>query len=52
MLKGADCGGIVSGKGSKFFGSPNVRREASRKGSTCLRYVVKTSGSFRGLPNG
>ncbi len=46
MWKGAGWGGIVLGRGSNLLGAGNERRGASRRGSTCLRYVVKTSGSW------
>ncbi len=49
MLNGADCGGILCGGGRSFLGAGNERRGASRRGSTCFRYVVKMSGRSRGF---
>ena len=43
MVKGADWGGILGGRGGNLDGSGSVRRGASRNGSICFRYVVKTS---------
>src|SRR5271155_5207210 len=52
MTKGEDCCGMAKGSGGRDFGDQSVFRGASRRGSTDLRYVVKTSGKSLALSKG
>jgi len=52
IVKGCDCGGIEVGRGGNLVGAGRTRRGACRRGSTLLRYEVKTSGRSRGLRKG
>jgi len=45
MVNGASCDGIDGGSGGSDFGADRERRGASRRGSTRLRYDVKTSST-------
>lgn len=49
VSKGPGEGGIAEGSGGRDVGLGRVRRGASRRGSTCLRKVEKTSGTSEGL---
>ena len=52
IVNGAGWGGMDGGRGGSSCGAGKVGRGASRRGSTCLRYVVKTSGVSRGWSKG
>jgi len=52
IVKGSDWRGIEGGSGGSFDGAERTRRGASRRGSTCLRYVVKMSGRSFGSRKG